>query len=152
MAKQGDIIFYKPQNDFRSVVLEDVLKFFSEKSGAKLIKIDRMINKPAKIAVPSTLDLEADKIVHAIILENAGTFSLKNKTLPIEKTGKKEIIKPLYLFLDEEILLYAGIRGLKFKKRTTKNDKLSSFISTLEKKHPEIKRAVINSWLRIQGK
>jgi len=63
------------------------------------------------------------------------------------------VIKPLYLFLDEEVLLYAKLKKLKFKKeikgKKTKKDKISNFIDDLEVKHPEIKHAIINSYLEL---
>ena len=61
------------------------------------------------------------------------------------------IIKPLYLFSDKEILLYAKIRNLIFKPDKQKFDKIILFVNDLEKKHPEIKQAVLNSYLKLFG-
>jgi tRNA(Ile)-lysidine synthase TilS/MesJ len=138
MAHSGDIIGYKNNETFRDVVLEDVLKMFAEKANAKLIKS----LKSDKIALSTTLDLEADKITHKLMDKNS-----KMKFSPFE--GRT--IKPLYLFLDEEILLYAKIKKLKFKKIKKEKDKLSSFIDELEEKHPEIKRAIVNSMLKMEN-
>ena len=137
MAHSGDIIGYKNNGYFRDVVLEDVLKMFAEKANATLTKS----SKADKIAISSTLDYEADEITHNLMKENS-----KMKFSPVEN----KIIKPLYLFLDEEILLYAKIKKLKFKQKKEKKDKISSFIDELEEKHPEIKRAVVNSFLKIE--
>jgi len=152
MIKNNDVIAYENKGDFRGVVLEDVLKMFSEKANIKLIKRS---NSKAKKAIPSTLDTESDKIVHELIKGN--TSSLK-KLAPVQ--GK--IIKPLYLFLDEEVLLYTKLKRLKFaplgvppstklggKIKIDKKDKISNFVDDLEKKHPEIKRAIINSYLEL---
>jgi tRNA(Ile)-lysidine synthase TilS/MesJ len=69
---------------------------------------------------------------------------LKNY-LPIQGN----IIKPLYLFLDSEILLYAKLKGLKFKQKKKKGDKIQRFEDEFEKKHPEVKRAIVNSLLAL---
>ena len=193
-------------NDFRDVVLEDVLKVFAGKGNVELVRLPahlhsqvnrgvinskklgvngtsvkrlgetsrRVVNNRAKrdkllnkIAISSTLDQEADEIVHEIIKGNIKKLNVK----PVEK----KIIKPLYLFLDEEVLLYAKLRnaGAKFEKnketplptgipkegtRTSSRpqntkcrgkDEIGEFINELEKKHPEIKRAIVNGWLKL---
>jgi hypothetical protein len=96
-----------------------------------------------KIALSSTTDAESYGIVNEII---EGKGNLKNFS-PVDG----EIIKPLYLFLDKEVLLYAKLKKLKFKKfnENTKKDKISEFVDELEKKHPEVKQAVIGSCLKL---
>ncbi len=139
MAHSGDTIGHKNNRNFRDVVLEDVLKMFAEKANANLTKSMKNVDK---IAISSTLDSEADGITHRLMKKNA-----KMKFSPVEK----KIIKPLYLFLNEEILLYAKIKKLKFKKTKEKKDKISSFIDELEEKHPEIKRAIVNGILKMKN-
>ena len=141
MIKSGDVIVYKNKGDFRGVVLEDVLKMFSEKAMVEIIK-NKLNKKITKKAISSTIDIESDKIIHSLIKGNVKDLK---KVSPVEKN----IIKPLYLFLDEEVLLYAKLKKLKFKKKVEKKDKISSFIDDLETKHPEIKRAIINSYLEL---
>lgn len=142
MIKKNDILGYVNKGYFRDVVLEEVLEVFSRKAHIELIKLPskkRIIKK----AISSTIDLSSDYLIHEIIKGNIK--NLKNIS-PIDK----KMIKPLYLFLDEEVLLYAKLKKLKFKKVKEKNqDKISSFIEVMEKKHPEIKHAVINSYLEI---
>ena len=165
MIKNNDIISYEKRGDFRSVVLEDVLKMFAEKAMIGLVKLrsqvrdidKKLITKKSLInsskkyqakrdkvkkAIPATLDTESDKLVHELINENVKDLK---KLAPVQE----KVIKPLYLFLDEEILLYAKIKKLKFKKKIEKKDKISNFIDDLEQKHPEIKRAIINSYLEL---
>ena len=140
MIKQGDIVGYKNGNDFKSAVLENVLYFISEKSNFKIVKLP---NKSAnKIAVDSSIDEEAENITKILI---DGNSSMLNKNLPVE--GK--IIKPLYLFLDEEILLYAKLKKIKFKEKKNIKNKTENFLDEFEKKHPEVKRAVVNSLLEL---
>ncbi|MFC1666116.1 hypothetical protein ACFLZF_00160 [Nanoarchaeota archaeon] len=141
MIKRGEIICYKKRQDFRDVVLEDLLFMFSEKGMVEIIKFSskKRINK---IAISSTIDTESNKIINILIKGHV-------KDLKDIKPINKKIIKPLYLFLDAEVLLYAKLKKLKFKKVQEKKDNLSKFIDSLEKKHPEIKRAIINGYLEL---
>jgi len=141
MAQRGDVIGYENDKSFRGVVLEDVLKMFVGKAHVVLIKMPTK-KKVDKIAVSFTIDLEANEIVYEIIKGNLKKLS---DIKPID--GKS--IKPLYLFLDKEVLLYAKLKGLKFTKKKQKKDKISRFINELEKKHPEVKRAIVNSYLNL---
>ncbi|MBA7710087.1 hypothetical protein ES703_119017 [subsurface metagenome] len=171
LIKQKDVVGYKNEKDFRGVVLEDILKRFADKWMIGLVELrseTRNINKqliqksclitsnqfqakrgklkkPNKISTASTIDLEADKIIHTLI---QGEIKELKKVAPVE--GK--IIKPLYLFLDEEVLLYAQLKRLKFKKVKLKKDKISKSIDEFEKKHPEIKRAIVKSYLELYDK
>jgi len=163
MIKSEDVIVYENKGDFRGVVLEDVLKMFAEKGNVELVKLrsqardidkklitknslvnnsKKFLARRGKFAIQSTIDTESDKLVHELIKGNA-----KNLKELGPVVGK--IIKPLYLFLDEEVLLYAKLKKLKFKKQKTEEDKISNFIDDLEVKHPEIKRAIINSYLEL---
>ncbi|MFH1801792.1 MAG: hypothetical protein ABH804_03115 [archaeon] len=139
MLNKGDFVCYKKSSDFRDVVLENTLKMFAEKGRIKLTKG----RKYDKFAIPVTINLTAyefaDKIINKSV-KNMNEFLPKNK----------KIIKPLYFFLDEEVLLYVQLKKLKFKKiKEKKKDKISQFINELEKKHPEVKRAVVSSYLKL---
>ena len=141
LINSKDIVGYKKGNNFRSVVLENVLKFISEKYGFNVVKLPN--KKANKMAIPSTLDSESQNVLSLFI---EGKSSNIKKIFPFEKN----IVKPLYFFLDEEVLLYAKIKNLKFKKIRTK-DKINNFLNSLEKKHPEVKRAIINGILEINN-
>ncbi len=141
MINIGEIIGYKDSENFREVVLQDVLKMFSEKGNVKLIKLPSK-KRISKIAISSTIDLESDKFIFEIIKGNL-------KELDRIKAVDKNIIKPLYLFLDKEVLLYAKLKRLKYKKEKIKRNKLKDFVNGLEEKHPEVKRAIINSYLKL---
>ena len=183
MIKLNDVIGYKTGRDFRSVVLEDVLKMFAKRAMVELVKLPistlrvytKEVREPLrgpeksfskiltkgkkldKIAIASTTDLEVDKIIHFLI--KGKVKNLKN-VAPVNN----QIIKPLYLFLDKEVLLYAKLRKLKFDKEidvipqaypeksftkilTEGKNKISLFINELEKTHPEVKQAVVGSYL-----
>ena len=127
----------------QGIILEEMLNFLSKKSGFNIIKLPN--KKVNKIAIDSSLDSESEKIIEDIIKGNA--LDTK-KSLPVEKN----IIKPLYLFLDEEILLYAKLKKLKFTEQKSKKGKFENFLDEFEKKHPEIKRAVVNSLLGLYSK
>jgi len=144
MIQNNDDVVYENKGDFRGVVLEDVLKMFAEKAFISLHRNPptTLKKKSAKIALSSTIDTESNKLVHNLIKGNAK--NLKELGPVVSK-----IIKPLYLFLDEEVLLYAKLKKLKYKKKIEKKDKISNFINDLEVKHPEIKHAIINSYLEI---
>lgn len=171
MVKMSDVINYSKKKDFRSVVLENVLEMFSEKSGVEIRSLRSQINGSEqtllsssqkktvkgknfinsldksraqrgnlKLAVPTTIDLTANEIVNTLIKG-------KSKNLERFRPLVSKEIKPLYLFLDEEVLLYAKIKKLKHDKVKKKKTKISDFIDDLEQKHPEIKRAIVNGYL-----
>jgi hypothetical protein len=141
MAGKGDIIGYSIGRDFRSVVLKNLLEMFAERAPIELVRLPSK-RKITKRAIPCTSDSEADKLIKEVIKGRAS----KLKTLaPV--VGKD--IKPLYLFLDKEVLLYAKLKGLKCNKPKIKKDKITKFIEGLEEKHPELKHSVINTYLEL---
>lgn len=139
MIRQRDILYYETKN-FRDFVVKEILEIFARKTD---ISFTNNKNKATKVAVSDTIDSEAKEIIDTLI--NKNSEKLKNLK-PVED---KKIIKPLYLFLDEEVLLYAKLRGLKFNNREEKRNDISDFLNKLEQKHPEVKRAVVNSYLKI---
>ena len=141
MAGKNDIIAYENKGDFRGVVLENLLQMFSHRALIKLIRAPTR-KKYTKKAITSTTDTEANKMTHILIKGN--TSKLKELAPVYERT-----IKPLFLFLDKEVLLYAKLMNLKFKKTKKKQDKISNFVNDLEKKHPEIKNSIISSYLEL---
>ncbi len=142
MIKNGDVVAYKIPQDFRDVVLEDVLKMFSEKANVELVKNSNK-KRFTKFALSDTIDLKSNELVNKLIKENVNL----NDFEPVSK----KIIKPLYLFLDEEVLLYAKLRKLKFKKDKEAKSVIEKFLNETEKKHPEVKRAIINSYLKLRN-
>jgi hypothetical protein len=141
MLRKEDTIGYKKGNEFRDVVLEDILQMFSRNAIVELFKLPNK-KKVSKIAISETTDLTSNEIIEQLI---RGRVNVK-KFKPVD--GK--VIKPLCLFTDKEVLLYAKIKNLKFKINKEKKDNLSVFIDELETKHPEIKHAIINGILGLE--
>ena len=176
MIKRGDVISIKG-SDYRAIALKHLFEILEEKGviemrslssqsiapnqasprfSAKNLLVENSQDKRFrdnykgfqakrglnKIAITSTLDFEANEIVKTLI---GGKEKDLKKQSPVE--GKT--IKPLYLFLDEEVLLYAKLKGLKFIQGKEGKDKISEFIDEMEIKHPEVKRAVVNSYLKL---
>ena len=139
LIQKHDIIYPETKNSLKDSVLKNILNLFVEKG---IIELTTSKKKADKIAISNNLDTESNKIIHELIQGNTKKlkeFSPKNKT----------IIKPLYLFLDTEIKLYAKIKKLKSKDSNAKKDNITKFVNNLEKKHPEIKRAIVNSYLEL---
>ena len=142
----------RPQHEESVLILRKYLEEFTSRySNVKLVKTAKQTikNKSNKIAVSDTIDSESANILDILIHEKSDNLK---KISPIVKEKNKTIIKPLYSFLDEEVLLYAKLRNLKFKAETTKSNNLSQFLKNLESKHPEVKRAVVNSYLKLYNK
>lgn len=136
MINRDDIIYFKSNKNFKDVVIEEVLKLVIERSN---IKLTNNKSKSTKVVISDTIDSEANEIVNCLI----------NKKIKSFKPVDGKIIRPLYLFSDEEVLLYTKLKGLKFKTKKTKTNDISEFLEKMEKKHPEIKRAVVNSYLKL---
>lgn len=141
MISKGDIILYDNKKSFRDVVLESLLKMFEKRAPVEIVKF-KSKKRFTKKAVPSTIDNIADKMIY-------GLFKKENENFKNLKPVEGNIIKPLYLFLDKEILLYAKLKNLKFEALKEKKNKISLFLENLEEKHPEIKRAIVNSYLEL---
>lgn len=141
MIQKGDIIGYKTKKDFRGAALENLMKMYSIKAPIKIVKLPTKI-KTTKVALDSTADSESLEILNIIVKKD---ISGLEKNFP---TNNKKI-KPLYLFLDKEVLLYAKLKNIRFKKNKNKENKLKNFIDDLEKKHPEIKFAIVQGALKL---
>jgi len=139
LIKKDECVAYGNGNGFREVVLRNVLHLFSGKAPINLIKKSSK-KKYDKLAVASTTDLESEKILEGIIKGDVKKIKFK----PVE--GK--IIKPLYWFLDEEVLLYAKLLGLKVKEEKTG---ATFILDSLEREHPEIKRAIVKGFLEMSN-
>lgn len=140
MTEKGDLIEYENKGDFRGMVLEHLMTMFAEKAPVKIIKSGK--GKCTKRAVTATTDTEADKMTNILVKGNANAL---NELKPVNN----KVIKPLFLFLDKEVMLYCKLMNLKCKKRIEKKNKLGKFVDKLEEKHPEIKHSIVKSYLEL---
>lgn len=134
LIKKGDKIFYKKGKDFRSVVLDYLLKRYEERAPIEIV--NKNYNKVVKTL---NVDQISSQIIGELLKGDLSKLNIKPK--------EKNLIYPLYLFLDKEILLYAKIKNLKYNKIKEKK----SFLESIEEKHPEVKRAVVNSYLKLRA-
>ena len=143
LIKRNEIVAYKNSGNFREAALEDILKFLSERAGIQIVNAKKS-KKYNKLAISDTINVNSDRIIENVFQGDLSKIKNVNPT-------EKNIIKPLYLFTDEEVLLYAKIKKLKFKIEKGKKDKINEFVDSLNKKHPELRRAVISGWLDLEG-
>lgn len=125
------------ENDLNNVVLLDLFNYFKEKFNFGF--------KPKKKAIkilPDDLDSTSFKLVNEIFKGNI-------KNWEKEKAFDSKSFKPLYLFLEKEIFIYAKLLKLKYKKQIKKEGDIFNLIENLEKNHPEIKHSIVNSFLSI---
>ncbi len=134
LVTKSDKIKTSNSKDIRNVVLKELIKIYNSKVPKKSEKTT------LKIANFQTTDSIAYSITKDLFKNK-----LSNKYLP----KLKNKINPLYLFLDKEILLYANLKKLKFSNKKQKNTKLPQLVNKLEEKHPEIKHAIIQSYLKL---
>jgi tRNA(Ile)-lysidine synthase TilS/MesJ len=144
LIKSNDKIYYlKNNNSVKSVVLEKLLYLFLDKCQFNLYNLNEKKPKGKdKIALNECIDDQAKNVFSNII-------HLKSPNLKKFLPKDKNYIRPLYFFLEEEIILYAKLNGLKFIDKPIKKDKIDLFLDELQIKHPEVKRAVVNSLLKI---
>ena len=135
MIGRGESVGYKSSGNFRGVVLEHMLKIWTERAGVEL-----STKNANKMAISDTSDVQSYEIISALIKGKP------KKSGPVEG----QLIKPLYLFRDEEVLLFAKLRKLSYKKSNENGTKISKFVDKLEKKHPEVKHSIISSWLKLK--
>lgn len=131
--KRGEIVGYVKEGDFRNVVLEEILKMIGRKGFVEITTG----KKYDKLAIPLTINLQAYEIVDEVINGNVGNLEKKNK----------KIITPLMLFLDKEVELYAKLKNLKTKKIKIKDTEISKFVDNLERRHPEVRQAIVKGVL-----
>lgn len=146
MINKDELIGYVSGGCFRGVVLEEMLNMFAEKAPIEIVKLKgspsklpKIPKKVDKLAISNTSDVLAINLIQNLI----------NKKIDQIKPVERKIIRPLLLFLDKEVLLYAKLRGLKFKKVKEKKDNLGKFLDEMEQKHPEMKRAIVNGCLTL---
>lgn len=137
MIEKEDVLLHKSSGNFRDAVLSDLLKDFESRSTCKIVSS----GKYNKEIISNTLDIETRNVVNSLF-EGKGI----GESSPV--IGNK--IKPLYLFLDKEVMIYSKLRNLKFNQEKVNLNEFEELIESLEKKHPEIKQAIMNSYLELE--
>ncbi len=69
--------------------------------------------------------------------------------LPIRHKNKQIIIRPFYFMTKKEIKIYAKLKNIALKKEK-RETVLSLWLNDFEKRHLEVKNAIVNSILRIE--
>lgn len=134
---RDNYFFLSSKKDLNNVVIFDLFNYFKEK-----FNFGFTLKKKAIKILPQNLDSTSFNLVNEI-------FNGNIKKWENEKAFDSKSFKPLYLFLDKEIFIYANLLKLKFKKNEKKKEKIYKLIEDLEKKHPEIKHSIVNSFLSI---
>jgi len=86
----------------------------------------------------------SDEIAAIIVEEQMKKKMNMKKVMPV--IGKN--IRPLYLLTDKEIELFIHLKGLPVVEKK-KYPETIKIINQLEKKHPEIKHAIVNSLIQV---
>jgi tRNA(Ile)-lysidine synthase TilS/MesJ len=132
-------------------IILNILNKIAKKRGIEVIQSKRYLKakKYDKIALEHSIDDEAFSIIFAMMGKNLRLDFIG----PEIKKGNRIFIKPLYFCLDKEIELYAKINRIRgkteLKEKNALKLKISDFIDFMEKKHPEIKNAIVNAMLEI---
>jgi len=162
LISKGDKIYYVNNKDFKTIVLKNILHFFKSKFEIEIFEInnkDELINiikknkkSKIKLALNSSIDFESEEFFTKLVYN-------KIKKLDSFLPSFENKIKPLYPFLDEEIFLYGKLNHFFSKQIIFDNNNnginknnIHLFLNYLEKSHPEVKRAVINSLLKLGNK
>lgn len=143
MIQREERIGFYEKKDFRGVVLKNLLESFSGKAGSEIKKISQKNKKNFdKLALEDTADYIVKEFSVKII--NGDIYQAK-KLYPVSN----KIIRPLFLFLDKEVRLYAELNNLNFNDLNKNETEISGFIKELESKHPELKTSVVSSFLKL---
>ncbi len=135
MLSNDEWVILPRGNDFRVVVLRDLFSMYETKIPVR----DRT---KKKTALKDSADIVSYSFLKALTKKN---FLSKIDSF---KPVYKDKIRPLFLFLDKEILLYAKLKGLKFTLREN-SFREKEFIDTLEGEHPEIKQSIVRTISKI---
>lgn len=136
MIKMEDKLFFQKSKFVRDVVLEYLLKMYSD------INFLKTKTSNCKVVLSDSADVFSKKQINSLALTNSPKIE---ENLPVYKNT----IRPLIFFLDKEIVLFAKLKSLNFNLTKEAFGEFDSVIDSLEEKHPEIKHAILNSFLEI---
>lgn len=144
LIKQEEKVYILYSKDTASAVLYSILSKLAKQRRQNIVKVTEKDMKSLKrVVVSSNLDEEAEGIIRNLMYNNIQSMS---------NLGPKERkrVKPLYFCSDKEIMLYAKLKKLPIgRQKENKKDKIRDFLDEMEKKHPELKNAIVNAFLEI---
>ncbi len=143
LIKQDEKIAALNAGDAKSAVAFYILERFAKQRRQKIVRIKNIKGK--KIVISNNLDDGAYLIVKCLMYGDLHSAKLS----PVVNEKGITRVKPLYFCSDKEILLYAKLKKLPLRKQKKKNDKTRDFLDKMEKKHPELKNAIVNAFLDI---
>lgn len=143
MFSLKDKASFEDNKGLQSKVLEECLKILERGKRITLLK-PNLKKGYDKFALNSTLDEETNEFINTLIKNKKANKEL----LPVNK----KFVRPLYFFLDKEVGLYAKIKKIKHNKVKKEHGEWEKFIDALEKSHPEIKQATMQSCLKLYHK
>lgn len=110
------------------------------KTKKQKFEIGKSVNtKSDKIVVPWNMDMECVYFLENIFMNRTGKF-IGNYSI-----GKKLNIKLLLNVCEKDIIKFAEIKELKFKKNPDKKTQIGFFLDSLETDHPETKPSLLKS-------
>jgi len=123
------------EKSIESSIILDIFKKLMEKKKKQTQKAKKII------ILPECLDDIAETILRAQFEKD---FSRQIQKLDPKFTSKDKVYaRPLYFMARNEIQIYAKLKKLKFQEK-----KQESWLDELEVKHPEIKNAIVNAFLK----
>jgi tRNA(Ile)-lysidine synthase TilS/MesJ len=145
MLSNLDSLYIK-KSGHKSELIETILRKITDKRGISIKKV----RGKGTMAIPVSLDDEAFFIINELLKKSPSYKSMG----PVIKQKGSILIKPLYLCSDKEIDLYCRINKIRLSKKEQEKDptkqSMIDFINHMEKRHPEIKNAIVNSYLEIK--
>ncbi|MEM2784725.1 MAG: hypothetical protein QXE93_01055 [Candidatus Pacearchaeota archaeon] len=95
------------------------------------------------------LDDIAYKALEAFTKKNAKK-ELK-KLLPLSFEKNKKVVRPFYFVSRKELELYKKLKKIKVRTRKERKRKIELWLDSMEKKHPEIKNAIVNFLIKLSS-
>jgi len=142
-------------NYFEKKVLRTIRKFmliphFGKESLKEVISLLSRKEKSGKFVI---LNDSLDDIASGILSAVFSDIKSLSKLAPKFKFKNRIFIRPFYLIEAKEIEVYAKLKNMKInkKRKSLGIQNALSILNSLEIKHPEIKHAVVNSFLQISN-
>ena len=99
--------------------------------------------KPSSKSI--ALDDSADDVASGVV--ESWFEDMRSNFSPSSKGKSRPLGRPLFLMTDEEIKIYASLKRIKGKDKKKSPARL--MLDKMEKPHPEVKRAIVQSYLQI---